>query len=430
MDLKQKNILYIAYHFPPLGGPASLRSLKNVKYLSQFGYKVQVLTVRSALIRRPKDHTLLAELPDSVKVWRSFCPDANWLFKLLWGLKLNSLVKYIKQRVLIPDHEKLWLPFAKLKLHRIINRDPDVQAAVISSGPPSSLALGLMLKNRYHIPFICDFRDEWTNNPERINRAYPAASQSRELLMESRVLAAAAGIAYLTRMMRDNFFRTYPFLENKPSAIIPNGFDESDFQGLDAASDPQIFHLVYSGSFYDRRQPEPLWQAILELIESGSLNPDKLRVEIQGKNTPAFVLGKYHGHPLLRKIVHFHPFAPHAQSLKTLMRATALLLYIPSGKNAGSVLTGKIFDYLRSGKPILAIVPPGGMAAELVIKAGTGLVADCSDQQGISDKLLKLYQLWQDGDIERLQADQDFISAFSREKLAQALADLIDEVAQ
>ncbi|MCB5246436.1 MAG: glycosyltransferase [Candidatus Cloacimonetes bacterium] len=430
MGHKRHSLLYIAYHFPPLGGVATLRSLKNVKYLAQLGYKVQVLTVRTALIRRPKDHALLAEIPSSVKVWRAFCPDISWLFKLLWGLKLNTLVQFIQQRLLIPDAEVLWRPFAKRKLRRIIRRHPEIRAAVISSGPPSSLALGLMIKNRYHIPFICDFRDEWTNNPERINQAYPAASQSRELLMEAKVVSAAAGLVYLTKRMRDNFLSSYPFLDTKPSAIIPNGFAEEDFAGLEATSDRQVFHLVYSGSFYGRRQPDPLWRAVLGLIEAGRIDPDKLRVEIQGKNTPAFVLGQYNGHPTLQKIVCFQPFVSHSQSLKTLMRATALLLYIPSGKNAGSVLTGKIFDYLRSGKPILAIVPPGGMAAELVIKAGTGLVADCSDQQGISDKLLKLYQLWQDGDIERLQADQDFISAFSREKLAQALADLIDEVAQ
>ena len=68
--------------------------------------------------------------------------------------------------------------------------------AVISLGPPSSLSLGLLLKCRHRIPFICDFRDEWTNNPERINIDFPATTQSRELVMESRVLSAVSGISY------------------------------------------------------------------------------------------------------------------------------------------------------------------------------------------------------------------------------------------
>ncbi|MBW6514916.1 MAG: hypothetical protein K0B87_09230, partial [Candidatus Syntrophosphaera sp.] len=192
-----KKILYIAFYFPPLGGVAAIRSLKNVKYLAQKDYEVHVLTVRTALMRHPRDRALLAELPAGVKVWRAFFPDPNWLFKLLYGLKLNGVVKFIRQRLLVPDPEMLWRPFAKNLLRHLLQDQCDFQAAVISSGPPSSLSLGLFLKSKYGIPFICDFRDEWTNNPERINLDYPAPTQSRELIMESRVLIAAAGISYL-----------------------------------------------------------------------------------------------------------------------------------------------------------------------------------------------------------------------------------------
>ena len=423
-----RHILFIAYYFPPLGGIASLRSLKHVKYLTQLGYQVQVLTVRTGLTRHPKDPTLLAEIPAGVKVWRAFCPDATWLFKLMWGLKLNSLVRFLQQRVLIPDHEVLWRPFAKRMLRRVVRRDPELSLAVISSGPPSSLSLGLLLKHRFRVPFICDFRDEWTNNPERINIAFPAATQSRELLMESRVVSAAAGISYLSQLMRDNFCRNYPFLETKPSAIITNGFDDSDFEGLTASSDTDVFRLVYCGSFYDRRQPDPLWQTILGLVKAGKLDPEKFRVDIHGRNTPAFVLGSYASDPVLARILSLHPFLSYRDSLKELMRATALLLYIPSGKNTASVLTGKIFDYLRSGKPVLAIVPPQGLAAELLTQAGTGYIADHQDLPGIAAKLLELYRQWENEALGELRVDHGFIAEFSRQSLARKLAGLIDEV--
>ncbi len=423
-----RHILFIAYYFPPLGGIASLRSLKHVKYLTQLGYQVQVLTVRTALIRHPMDPTLLAELPAGVKVWRAFCPDATWLFKLMWGLKLNFLVRFLQQRVLIPDHEVLWRPFAKRMLRRMVHRDPEISLAVISSGPPSSLSLGLLLKHRFGVPFICDFRDEWTNNPERINIAFPAATQSRELLMESRVVSAAAGISYLSQLMRDNFCRNHPFLEAKPFAIIPNGFDESDFVGLTASSDANVFRLVYCGSFYDRRQPDPLWQTILALVKAGKIDPDKFRVDIYGRNTRAFVLGQYASDPVLGRIVKLHPFLNYRNSLQQQLGASALLLYIPSGANTESVLTGKIFDYLRCGKPILAIVPPAGLAAELVTKAGTGLVADHLDQAGIAKNLLKLYELWQSDKLSEIKADSAYIQHFSRQELAKRLAGLIEEV--
>ncbi len=421
-------ILYIACFFPPLGGVASLRSLKNVKYLTQLGHQVQVLTARTALVRRPKDQALLSDLPTSVKIWRAFYPDISWLYKLLWGLRLNALVRFFQQRLLIPDDAVLWRPFAQGMLHRIMRHNQDIRVAVISSGPPSSLSLGLILKHRYGIPFICDFRDEWTNSPERINLHYPPTSQNRELVMEARILSAAAGIAYLSQLMRDNFCRRLPLLEGKPSAIISNGFDDSDFAGLTASSELEVFRLVYSGSFYDRRQPEPLWQAILGLLSEGGLDPEKFRVEITGRNTRSFVLGKYTTDPRLKKIVSFSPFLPYADSLKKQMAATALLLFIPSGKNTESVLTGKIFDYLRSEKPILAIVPPQGLAAELVLKAGTGLVADYQDIAGIANNLQKLYDLWQSGRLSELQPDRAYIRQFSRKEQAARLAKLIEEV--
>ncbi len=429
MTTASRHILYIAYYFPPLGGPAAMRSLKNVKYLAQLGYQVQVLTVRPALIRFPKDPSLLKEIPAGVKVWRAFCPDATWLFKLLWGLKLNSLVRFIQHKVLIPDHEVLWLPFAKRILHRIVRHNPQISVAVISSGPPSSLSLGLLLKCRHRIPFICDFRDEWTNNPERINIDFPATTQSRELVMESRVLSAAGGISYLSQLMRDNFCRSYPFLENKPSAIIPNGFDDSDFEGLTASTDANVFRLVYCGSFYDRRQPSPLWQAILSLVEAKKLDPNKFRVDIYGRNTRSFVLDRFASNPVLERIVNLHPFLGYRDSLQELLRATALLLYIPSGKNTESVLTGKIFDYLRTGKPVLAIVPPAGLAAELLTKAGIGYIADHQDLPGIAERLMELYWLWENRALGELKVNHDYIAQFSRPNLARKLAKLIDAVA-
>jgi len=118
---------------------------------------------------------------------------------------------------------------------------------------------------------------------------------------------------------------------------------------------------------------------------------------------------------------------PHRENIAQIMQATALLLYIPSGENTESILTGKIFDYLRSGKPILAIVPPRGLAAKLVTEAGTGLVADHLDAPAIAANLNELYQKWESGKLDEIQVDTEYISQFSRQKLAQAMSKLIEE---
>lgn len=428
MKLAGIRVLYVSYYFPPLGGIASIRALKNVKYLRELGCEVQVLTAQTALLRHPRDPGLLKELPAGLKVWRAWCPDAEWLFKLLYGLRLSGLVKFLRQRVFFPDPQKLCLPYARRKLAQLMKADLKPEIAVISSGPPSSLSLGLILRDKYQIPFICDFRDEWTNNPERINLDYPARVQSRELLLESRVLRSCAGVSYLTGIMRDNFLQRHSCLKDKPAAIIPNGFDEADFAGLEASNHRGCFHLVYCGSFYDRRQPDSLWAAISGLFRSGKIAEVSLCVDVIGKNTPAFVLGSFAGDSAIRNTVKFHGFKPHRDSLKAMLKADALLLYIPSGRNADSVLTGKIFDYLASGKPILAVAPPLGLAADAVQRAGTGFVADHQDIPGIAAALLHLHELWREGGLGVIKPDREYVSTFSRRSQAERLARLIEEV--
>ncbi|HOC95642.1 MAG TPA: glycosyltransferase family 4 protein [Candidatus Cloacimonadota bacterium] len=421
-------ILYISYHFPPLGGIASIRAQKNVVYLHKAGYDIQVLTVSPFLIKYQKDPLLLAGIPVSIKVHRAFCPDVNWIFKVLYGLKCPRLVTFLRQNLFIPDPEVLWLPFAKASLRRLLRGQVPFSAAVVSSGPPSSLFLGLYLKRRYQIPFIIDFRDEWTNNPERLNIKFPRRTQKLEMKQELKVLTECSGVAYLTEAMQGNFQSRYPFLTEVPSAILPNGFDPSDFSSLSSKKKDDAFHLAYFGSFYDRRQPDSLWSAISSLLKSGAIPPHKIRVDIFGKNTKSFVLGKFQSDQSIRNIVNFHGFVSQKQALSEMLAADALLLYIPSGQNTDSVFTGKIFEYLGSGKPILAIVPPQGIAAQTVLRAKTGLVADYMDISGIAANLKKLYDMWETDTLKELAPDTDYVATFTREKLAAKLAGLIYRV--
>ncbi len=423
-----RKILYISYHFPPLGGIASIRAQKNVVYLSKAGYDIHVLTVSPALIHYQKDPGLLRGIPESINVHRSFCPDVNWLFKALYGLKCPRLVTFLRQNLFIPDPEVLWLPFAKASLRRLLRGQAPFSAAVISSGPPSSLFLGMYLRRKYQIPFIIDFRDEWTNNPERLNIKFPRRTQKLEMKQELKVLKECSGVAYLTEAMQGNFLSRYPFLSEVPSAIIPNGFDPSDFPGLASKKKDDAFHLAYFGSFYDRRQPDSLWSAISLLLKSEAIPPHKIRVDIFGKNTKSFVLGKFQYDQSIRSLITFHGFVPQKQALSGMLAADALLLYIPSGQNTDSVFTGKIFEYLGSGKPILAIVPPHGIAAQTVLRAKTCLVANYMDIAGIAANLKKLYDMWETDSLEELAPDTEYVTTFTREKLAAKLAGLIDRV--
>ncbi|HNT52586.1 MAG TPA: hypothetical protein PKH19_04230, partial [Candidatus Syntrophosphaera sp.] len=117
-----KTVLYIVYYYPPVGGSGVQRGVKFSRYLPDHGWQSVILTPHPALVKHPKDPSLLADLPPGQTICRSFCLDARWLFKLLWGLRLPGVVNWLRYHVFIPDAEILWLPFARRKIRQILRR--------------------------------------------------------------------------------------------------------------------------------------------------------------------------------------------------------------------------------------------------------------------------------------------------------------------
>jgi len=341
-------------------------------------------------------------------------------------------VRWLDHKLFFPGSESLWLPFAKLTLARMMRTGPKPDIAVVSSGPPAVLKLVLFLKERYGVPYIIEWRDEWTNNPELVNSALLAQPSKRELDLENRVLSASSGCVYLTALMRDSFVRNYNFLQNTHHEIIPNGYDEEDFHSLPHkiphGPEHQKMRIYYSGSLYDRRQPDPLWKALLDLVRDTRIPAEAISFEIRGNNRKHFVLGKFHLDPLLDQMVKLLPYLPYKQNLKAMMSYDVLLLYIPGGINTDSVLTGKIFEYLRASKPVLAVIPAQGIAAQILRDAGIGFIASDTDAAGIKDQLLKLYQAWKDGSLGSIKTNPDILPRYSRSAQAQQFAGLIERV--
>jgi len=433
-------VLFVSYLFPPLGGVASIRALKYVKYMAERGIEPIVLTVEPRFLRYPKDLALLRELPKGTRIFRVPSLDPEWVFKLLYGLRMGSVVNWLRNNIFVPDPAITWLAGARMMIDRIISMYPDIELAFVTAGPFSSLLLCKYLKAKHKLPYICEFRDEWTTNPERINIKYPAQSLNRERKWEAEAIKQADGIVYLTELMQQSFEQRYPFLKSVPHRVISNGFDDDDFSGFENAQPkPQsleeneragIFCMVYCGSFYDRRQPDRLWKALLNLIRSGKIDPDRISIEIYGKNTARFVYGAYIYEPLIRSTVQLLPFLTHKESIEKMLSADLLWIYIAGGTHTQSIQTGKIFDYIRSGKPVLAVVPRDGVAARILAGSGLGIIADVDEQQEIEDKLLEAYSLWLKGGLKEIKAKKDYVEQYNRKHLARSLGDLVQEVSK
>lgn len=424
-----KNVLFIAYYFPPMAGAGVQRSVKFVKYMRDFGYDPIILTVDSKFTNWVIDCTLLSEIPKTVKIFRTPTFDWRWVFKILWGFRLNKLVEIIQTRFLIPDPEITWLPFARMQLKRIFENHR-IDLVYITAGPFASLLLGPYIKKRYHTDYVVDFRDEWTSNPYRNDVRHPKRIIDKNRKLEHDVVSNCSGIVYtLPKYMKESFESSYPFLAQMPWKIIPNGFDESDFTTAETArgDSEDKFTLTYIGTFYGRRQPGLLWQALDNLIKTELIDPAKIKIKIIGKNTANFVLGEYVNDQTLNTIVNLQPNLSYHKALAELMTASALLLYVAPGTNSQAEITGKIFEYLRSYKPVLALVPTGGAAADILRKAGTGLIYDSSDVEEVKKGLLELYKMWQEGRL-KVTPDKNYIAQYNRKVLTQQLADLFDEV--
>lgn len=221
-----KKALMIAYQFPPMGGSGVQRTIKFVKYMMDFNWEPVVFTRKISKMTL-KDETLSKDIPSNVKIIRTNAYDLTE-FPSLFGL----FGKAIARKILIPDGERLWQNFSKEEAVKVI-KEEKIDLIYTTSYPYSDHLLGLYLKKKFpNIPWVVDFRDEWTNNPYLLDNPYNPLRMNIERKMEKRVMEVADYLITNTPIMMKNFVDAYPFTKEK-FYVIPNGYDKDDFQGLE-----------------------------------------------------------------------------------------------------------------------------------------------------------------------------------------------------
>ncbi len=410
-----KKVLMIAHQFPPIGGSGVQRTVKFVKYLRNFDFEPVVLT-RDASKAALKDETLLSDIPDGIKVIRTSACDFAALpgFLKYFGKVVNKL--------LIPDSERVWQHMARKKAIAAV-RENKIDVIYTTSAPYSDHLLGVYLKEHFpEIPLVCDFRDEWTNNPYHVRKGLRAKIERSQ---EKSVLAHADCLITNTPVMLSNFLRDNPETKDK-FHVIPNGYDEEDFEGInDIRGDNSRFTLTYTGLLYGRRKPDNFFEALKRAIEHGSIDKSKIAVRLIG-NFKADVLQATIDSFGLRDIVFLMPYMKHRECLIELMKSDALLLIEPSGPGAEAFYTGKVFEYMNTGRPILATIPQNGAAAQLVSDTGTGLVSDFNDIENTVKNLVYLYSCWVDNTIP-LSPVKSQVYKYERKELTKSLAEVLNK---
>lgn len=411
----------VAYQFPPVGGSGVQRSAKFAKYLPQYGWQPVVLTRRANRIG-VRDDTLLEELAADMEIIRTPPRDLT-----AFPGPLSKIGKFVAWKVLIPDGEILWMKRAMNEAAARLAKG-DISCLYTTSYPYSDHLMGLRIKQIYpDLPWIADFRDEWTNNPYLLDKPHPAWRARRERLMERQVLEKADRIIANTPVMKRNFIALHPDLDlDWRMRVIPNGYDEEDFAQNGAASPEDRFTITYTGSLYERRTPDRFLEAAGRLVRTGRIPKEYLRIRFIGniKEKPVLHAAAQSG---LEDAVEIMPYMSHRECIGQMLKSHVLLL-LEGGRGSECFYTGKLFEYIRTGRPILALVPKEGAAADLIRRTRTGIVCDWSDLACIEQGLARLYDDWARGCL-KIDPDQGEIRRYDRRVLTEKLAGIMNEMA-
>ena len=404
-----EKVLVVAYDYPPLGGGGVFRTLKFTKYLPRFGFKPYVLTIKTSTYHA-WDPTLLKEVPPEAKIIRTFSLEHK-LFE-----KPFSVLRTTSKWIFTPDLNIGWLPFAVRRGKQVIEKE-GIDVIYATAPIYTSLLIGCLLKRKTRKPLVVDFRDPWTQN---VFIKYPTKFHKRiEEKMEKFVLITADHIITATESMKLKLIEKYPFTKGKCTTIT-NGFDPEDFRGLVRRPKGEKFTITFTGYLYGLRTGKYFLFAIKELVKEEKGLENKIQVVFAGpKSIETEQLAKRLG---LQDMINFVGYVSHQESLKFMVDSDVLLLIIASEEPY--TYTTKLFEYLGTKRSILALIPPQGIAANLIKSTHSGVVVPPTDIKSTKQAILKLFQKWERGDLGNLQSD---VSEYDRKVLTEKLAKVLHE---
>jgi glycosyltransferase involved in cell wall biosynthesis len=435
-----KRVLAIAFDFPPRRTSAVYRIVGLLRYLRGFGWDPTVLTVQP-LKGDIEDGTLQGKLPRDLQVVRTpYVNISGWEETALEGVRtlrqpeerpavsgrgsstppfLRSAAEFLRSCFYFPDDTVGWIPFALSEAIRLHFEKP-FDAIYTTSPPRSAPVVGLLFKSLLNIPWVAEFRDPWYPPKRPWRRMF-----ERRLLLA--MLKKATKVVVHSRGYGEELRKSYGVPASKV-AVICNGFDEDDFAPSACASTnlftPGHLHLSHFGTVYPNFSGE-FFPALAELVEERPELKERLRVNIIG--FPDDVVFRYAASSGLGEVIRVHKFIQHDEAVAAMRASHGLLLFLAKPEVSRLSGLGKIYEYLRVGRPILAVAPEGG-TRELVLQAEAGWAVHPEDRLGIKSALLQIAQQ-NPSDPPALPKKPDFVNQFRYDKLSHQLALVFDEAA-
>jgi glycosyltransferase involved in cell wall biosynthesis len=412
-------VLLVTMYFPPAGGGGVARPTKLAAHLPELGFETHVLAPDDSKWLYRDDELAI---PPNVHVHRAkyVGPRGRLPAEELHGLEgVDRMLRQaglFSRRLLVPDEFVSWGLTAIPAARRIV-LDHGIDVLVTTSPPASLNLIGAAVQQATGVPWVADLRDSVAANPDRRVDRLAVRMKEQAQAMVARLVARQAEAVVtvsdaISEEMRD--------LGAKRVETIPNGCDFDDFEGLEYHPGDR-FRITHTGTFFGHRDPRPFLTA---LSEAGS---DVVARFVGGLRSTDREFAESLG---LGARVEEIEHVPRGSALELQRDSEALLLLLPEAGGRGrTVPSGKIYEYLAAERPILAAVPPDGVAAELVRRADAGVVVAPDDVPALKAAIDGLRARWQRGALENGNMSPELKERLSRRTRSREFAELLQEVA-
>lgn len=431
MKPEPKKLLIITYYWPPAGGPGVQRWLKFVKYLPDFNVQ-PIVYIPENPTYPIIDNGLQSEVSEKAIILKKKITEPygfasffgkNKTKKISSGIIpnqkkqsfLEKTLLWVRGNIFIPDARFLWVkPSVKYLKKYIEENQIDT---IVTSGPPHSLHLiGLQLKKELNVKWFADFRDPWTTIGYHKALKLSSSAEKKHKALEKEVLTTADTIIVTSKTTKTEF----QAITSKPIEVITNGYDVEKVtkQPLD-----DKFSLAHIGSFLSERNPRILWKALKELTKE---NPD-FRRDFQLKLIGAVsqeVLDTISEFRLNDFVLNLG-YISHQEAVEHQRKSQVLLLIEINSNDTKSIIPGKLFEYMVSERPIIALGPEGSDFAEIITSTNTGVFFLYDELEQLKELLLKYYNLYKE---QNLKVHAVGLQQYSRKSLTEQLTKIISKL--
>lgn len=423
-----KKVLIIAYYWPPAGGPGVQRWLKFVKYLPEFGIQPYVYVPENPTYPI-LDNELVKEVSGkAIIIKKKIFEPYRWaaLFSKKSTQKISSgiiphqqkqsllqkILLYVRGNAFIPDARVLWVKPSIRFLEKYI-QEHEIDT-IITSGPPHSLHLiGLGLKEKLALTWIADFRDPWTTIGYHNALKLSARSAQKHKKLESKVLNSASAIVVTSATTRKEFMALTP----KPIHVITNGYD---VEPVAQFSLDTKFTLAHIGSLLSQRNPRILWKCLREIIKENPSFKQDFQLKLMGAVSQEVMdtLKEFR----LDAYINNLGYVSHKEAVAHQRSSQVLLLIEINSELTKSIIPGKLFEYMVSERPILALGPEGSDFESIIKSTNTGVFHQYDELDALKRTLLAFYEKFK---TNSLQVHAVGLQQYSRKNLTQQLAEVI-----